>query len=56
METILEFIDKHCENGIHCYKTRKVSLDISNTDTVASENSDQDTVPQDTSGKIAVFR
>jgi hypothetical protein len=53
METILEFIDKHCENGIHCYKTRKVSLDISNTDTVASENSDQDTVPQDTSGKIA---
>ena len=53
MEGILDYIDSHCENGIHCYKTKKLSLDDFNTDTLISENSDQDTIPQDTSGKIA---
>ena len=53
MEGILDFIDSHCENGIHCYKTKKLSLDDFNTDTIINENSDQDTIPQDTSGKFA---
>ena len=53
MGYILEYIDNNNESGFHCYKTRKVSLDEIDVDAVSSENSDTDTIPVDTSGKIA---
>lgn len=53
MGHILEYIDNNNESGFHCYKTRKISLDEIDIDAVSSENSDTDTIPVDTSGKIA---
>lgn len=53
MGLILDYIDNNNESGFHCYKTRKVSLDEVDVDSVTSENSDTDTIPVDTSGKIA---
>lgn len=53
MSKILEYIEQNNESGFHCYSTKKVSLDDSNHETVTSENSDTDTAPIDTSGRIA---
>lgn len=53
MGKILEYIEQNNESGFHCYSTKKVSLDDSNHETVTSENSDTDTAPIDTSGRIA---
>lgn len=53
MARILEYIEKHNEGNIHCYRTKKLSLDDSNYDTISSENSDTDTIPLDTTGKFA---
>lgn len=55
MNTILEYIENNCENGIHCYKTKKQAIDDFNGDPVVTENSDLDTTPtpQDTLGKFA---
>lgn len=53
MGRILEYIEQNNESGFHCYSTKKVTLDDSTYETITSENSDQDTIPIDTSGKIA---
>lgn len=53
MSRILEYIEQNNESGFHCYSTKKVTLDDGTQETVTSENSDQDTIPIDTSGKIA---
>lgn len=53
MGRILEYIEQNNESGFHCYSTKKVTLDDSTYETITSENSDQDTIPIDKSGKIA---
>ena len=53
MSRILEYIEQNNESGFHCYSTKKITLDDSIQETLTSENSDQDTIPIDTSGKIA---
>ena len=53
MAKILEYIEEHNEGNMHCYRTKKLSLDDYNHDTISSENSDTDTVPLDTTGKFA---
>lgn len=53
MGVILSYIEQNNEGNFRCYKTRKVSLDEVDIDSVTSENSDTDTIPQDTSGRFA---
>ena len=43
MARILEYIEEHNEGDMHCYRTKKLSLDDYNHDTISSENSDTDT-------------
>ena len=53
MGQILKYIEENNEGNFHCYRTKKFSLDDNNVDTISSENSDHDTIPNDTTGKIA---
>ena len=53
MNTILKYIDDHCEPGSHCYRTKKESLDDINIEIGQVENFDEDTIPNDSSGIIA---
>ena len=53
MGVILDYIEQNNQVNVHCYKTRKLTLDDANYESITSENSDTDTIPMDTSGKIA---
>lgn len=53
MGAILDYIEQHNEGNFRCYKTRKLSLDDADVESITSENSDTDIIPMDTSGKIA---
>ena len=49
---ILDFIEKEGKGKYHCYKTRKMSLDIANNDTIAY-NYDDKTVSNSTKSDFA---
>ena len=53
MGAILDYIENNNQVNVHCYKTRKLTLDDADYESITSENSDTDTIPMDTSGRIA---
>lgn len=53
MGAILDYIANNNEGGIHCYKTKKTSLDDGNHETLTNEGHDEDIIALDTSGKFA---